>query len=159
MISIIVAHDKNLLIGKDNQLPWHYGEDLKYFKRITLGKNVLMGSSTLNSIISYLGRPLPDRHTLLLTRGKESDYDVEVVNSVDEVLEKYKHSEVELFICGGKSVYEQFLPFADKLYITHIDKEYQGDTYFPRYNINEWEKVFERVDGVLNFSVYKRIIL
>lgn len=156
MISIIVAHDKNLLIGKNNTLPWHYSEDLKYFKNITLNQTILMGSSTLKSIIDYLGKPLPNRHTLLLTRKEVSPYDVEIVNSVDDVVKKYKSEVTELFICGGKSVYQQFMPYADKLYITHINAEYEGDTYFPKYDLNNWKLVRENKIGVLDFFIYER---
>ena len=154
MIKMIVAHDKNRVIGKDNKMPWHYSEDLKYFKNTTLNKNVLMGSKTLESIISYLGKPLPDRHTILLTSRHTVEYDCEVVNSVEEALDIYKDK--ELFIAGGKSVYEQFLPYADQLYITFIDEEYEGDTHFPEYDLDEWKLVKSEKQGVLDFRVYER---
>jgi dihydrofolate reductase len=128
MISLIVAHDRNLVIGKDNMMPWHHSEDLKYFKKTTLGKNVLMGSNTLQSIIDYLGKPLPNRQTYLLTSRDQVDYDVVILNSIDEVLKSFENK--DLFVAGGKSVYEQMLPFADRLYITYIDETYEGDTFF-----------------------------
>ncbi|XMB87211.1 dihydrofolate reductase [Mycoplasmatota bacterium WC44] len=156
MISIIVAHDKNRLIGKNNSLPWHYSEDLKYFKNTTLNQTILMGSSTLQSIIDFLGKPLPKRHTLLLTRKNESPYDVEVVNSIEDVVEEYKDSSKELFICGGKSVYEQFMQYTDRLYITHIDAEHEGDTYFPEYELNDWNLIKETKIDNLYFCVYER---
>lgn len=155
MIKMIVAHDKNRVIGKDNKMPWHFSKDLQYFKKMTLNQNVLMGSRTLESIISYLGKPLPERNTILLTSRKAVEYDCEVVNSVEEALDKYK--EEDLFIAGGRSVYEQFLPYADQLYITFIDKEYEGDTYFPEYSMDEWKLVKSDKQGVLDFRVYERI--
>jgi len=155
MIYLVVAHDVNRVIGKDNKMPWHYPEDLKYFKSVTLNKNVLMGSNTLGSIISYLGKPLPNRHTILLTSRKEVSYDVEIVNSIEDALDKYKNK--DLFIVGGKSVYEQFLPYADYLYITLINKEYDGDTYFPEYDLNEWELLSNDNQDVLEFKIYKRV--
>lgn len=155
MIKLIVAHDKNLVIGKDNKMPWHFSEDLKYFKKTTLRKNVLMGSRTLESIVSYLGTPLPDRHNVLLSSKKSVPYDVELFNNVEDVLNRFKDE--ELFIAGGRSVYEQFLPYADYLYITMIDKEYEGDTYFPEYDLSNWKKVSSKERGVLDFLVYERI--
>ncbi len=155
MIYLVVAHDVNRVIGKDNKMPWHYSEDLKYFKSVTLNKNVLMGSNTLDSIISYLGKPLPKRHTILLTSRKEVSYDVEIVNSVSDAIEKYKNE--DLFVVGGKSVYEQFLPFADYLYITLINKEFVGDTYFPEYDLEDWELVSNDKQDVLEFRIYKRV--
>lgn len=155
MIKMIVAHDKNRVIGKDNKMPWHYSEDLKYFKETTLHQNVLMGSNTLESIIGYLGKPLPNRNTVLLTSRKSVPYDCVVVNSVEEALEKYKNQ--DLFIAGGSSVYEQFLPHADQLYITFIDEEYEGDTHFPAYSLDEWKLVNSTKQGVLEFRVYERI--
>ncbi len=155
MIKMIVAHDKNFVIGKDNKMPWHFSEDLKYFKKTTLQKDVLMGSKTFNSIISYLGKPLPNRNTKLLTSKTKCDYDVEIFNTVEEVLKAYKDK--ELFVAGGSSVYEQFMPYADYLYITHIDQEYIGDTYFPTYDLSEWELISSHKVDVLDFRVYERI--
>lgn len=157
MIKLIVAHDKNRVIGKDNKMPWHYSEDLKYFKNTTLNKDVLMGSNTLESIISYLGKPLPNRRTHLLTSRNNVPYDVKIYNNVESVLDTFKNK--DLFVAGGKSVYEQFLPFADELYITFIDEEYEGDTHFPKYDLSEWKLKSSNVVGVLDFRIYERINL
>lgn len=154
MIKMIVAHDRNRVIGKDNAMPWHYSEDLKYFKETTLHKNVLMGSRTLESIISYLGKPLPNRHTILLSSRIDVPYEVELFHSVEDVLIDYKDQ--ELFVAGGRSIYEQFLPYADYLYITFIDEEYDGDTYFPEYTMDDWKLISSRKIGVLDFRVYER---
>jgi len=155
MIKMIVAHDKNRVIGLNNKMPWHFSEDLKYFKETTLKKNVLMGSNTLESIISYLGKPLPNRKTYLLTSRKEVAYDVTVMNSVEEVLKEFKDK--ELFIAGGRTVYEQFMPYADELYITFINEEYEGDTYFPEYDLTKWKLKRSEYVGVLDFRIYERI--
>jgi len=156
MISMIVAHDINLVIGLNNQMPWHYSKDLKYFKKTTLNQTILMGSSTLQSIIDHLGHPLPNRTTILLTSKNETDHNVSIVNSVEEVLKQYQNSKEELIVCGGASIYKQFLPYANKMYITHINKEYEGDTYFPSYDLFNWIKTSENIDGLLNFSIYER---
>ncbi len=153
MITLIVAHDKNLVIGKDNRMPWHYPEDLAYFKRMTLNKNVLMGFNTFKSIVSYLGKPLPDRKTIVLTTKEKIDYDVEIVNSIEEALTKYR--EEELIVAGGSSIYEQFIKYADKLLITLVDGEYPGDSYFPKYS-DEFEMIDEKVKDKLKFRTYGR---
>lgn len=156
LISIIVAFDKHRLIGKANELPWHYKEDLQYFKKMTLHKKVLFGKKTFYSIYNKSNKLLPQRKTLVLSHNEVDILGVKTYHSVAEVLKDYLHSEEELFICGGRSIYEAFLEYADKLYITHIDKEYQGDCYFPDIDYSLYELTKQTKSKDLLFCVYRR---
>ena len=140
MISIIVAVSEDWGIGKDNELLWHISEDLKRFKRLTSGNTVIMGKKTWESLSR---RPLPDRKNIVLTDNPQET----IVNSVtayspDDALSKCRPDE-EIFIIGGGSIYRQFLPIADRLYITHVHKKTPADIYFPEINLNVWEKTEE----------------
>lgn len=151
MISLIVAISKNNVIGLNNKLPWHYSEDLKYFKDTTMNKTVLMGKSTFISI----GKPLPKRHNIVVTRDPEFTHPgVEVINDLNAFINA-KHDE-EVFIIGGKQIYQQTLPFADKLYITYINREYQGDVFFPEVDYSLFEKISQRDSDELSFCVFQR---
>src|SRR5579884_652860 len=130
MISMIVAYAKGRVIGKNGSIPWHLSDDLQRFKRVTSGHPVVMGRKTFESI----GRPLPNRRNVVLTSSRTFEASgVEVVHSVDDVLAMSKHDDV--FIIGGEGVYRQFLGVAERLYITEIDVEVDGDTFFP-----EWDR-------------------
>lgn len=136
-ISIITAIDKNRLIGEKNNIPWKIPKDLEYFKRITMGKTIVMGRKTYESI----GKLLDGRENIIITRNK--DFIVEggiIIHSLQELLEKYKNK--ELFVIGGGEIYQQFLPYASKLYITKIHHEFKGDTYFPEIKENEWIEIY-----------------
>jgi len=157
-ISITVAMDKNGLIGKNNALPWCLPEDLSYFRRITLGKIIVMGRKTFESI----GKPLDERENVILTRDKNYYADeCIVVNSFEEVINRYK--EEEIFVIGGSEIYRQFLPIARRLYITKIEYEFQGDTFFPTIDYSQWKEI-SRKKGIRNmdnpynyyFYVYER---
>ena len=140
IISLIAAMDKNRVIGKDGKLPWHLPKDMKYFRDKTKGKPVIMGRKTYESI----GRPLPERTNIIISRDK--DYKVEgciVVHSIDEALKTAGNVE-EVMVIGGSQIYKEFLPKANKLYLTLIEADFDGDTYFPEYKIEEWkETVYE----------------
>lgn len=128
-ISLIVAMAKNRVIGKENEMPWHLPADLQHFRKTTLDKPVIMGRKTYESI----GRPLPKRHNIVISQN--ADYKVEgcdVVSSLDEALQQAGAVE-ELFIIGGGFLYAQTIDRADKLYLTFIDLDVGGDTYFPEY--------------------------
>ncbi|RBW69495.1 dihydrofolate reductase [Bacillus taeanensis] len=138
MISLIWAMGQNQTIGKDNDMPWHLPADLAYFKKVTSGHTVLMGRKTHESI----GRPLPNRKNIIITNNKA--YKAEgciVVHSVKEALTHTKEDEV--FVIGGAQIYEVFLPFADRLYVTHIKQDFDGDAFFPLFDLNEWMLVSE----------------
>ena len=136
-LSIIVAMDKNRLIGANDALPWRIPSDLKNFRRITMGKPILMGRRTHESI----GRVLPGRENIVLTKNK--NYVAEgctVKNTLDEVY-SYCDNEDELFVMGGAILYSQTLIVARRLYITEIDASVSGDTFFPEYSRVEWEEI------------------
>lgn len=154
MINIIVAIAKNNVIGKNNEIPWHYPEDLQYFKEVTMGKNVLMGSKTFYSIIKRLGKPLPGRNNIVLSRNKDFSYPgVTVINDLESFL---KSQTDDIFIIGGSSIYRQTLAYADKLYITFIDDEYEGDTFFPEIDFQNYQLIEKKERGKLTFCVYQR---
>lgn len=154
MISMILAMDPSGLIGKDNDLPWNYPEDLQYFKYITLNKTVLMGVTTFESIVSRLNKPLPNRKSIVASLTEFSYPGVEVISDLEGFLQK-THNE-EIFVIGGKTIYEIAFPYADKLYITHIKKLYDGDTYLDL-DLNEFRLIKSDDNEDLNFSVYERI--
>jgi dihydrofolate reductase len=137
MISLILAMDKNRLIGKNNDLPWHLPADLKYFKEVTSGHTVIMGRKTFESI----GKPLPNRTNVILTT--RADFQPEgclVFHSVEQALSAIDKEE-EAFVIGGAEIYKQFIPLADKIYITVIDHPFEGDAYFPDLDESEWRMV------------------
>lgn len=141
IISIIAGMDKNRLIGQCNRLPWQLPADLRHFRRHTLGKPVLMGRKTFQSI----GKPLSGRTNIILTHDR--DYRVEgciVSHSIKEALEAFKDCE-ELMIIGGASIYKLFLPRANRLYLTCIHDCFEGDVYFPAFDLANWQAV-KRVD-------------
>lgn len=137
MLSIIVAMDVNQLIGKDNGLPWHLPEDLKFFKRKTSGHSVIMGRNTYESIVEQLGKPLPNRHNIIMTTDKAYlAPGCEVVHSIDEAMAAAKSD--ESFVIGGAKIYNTFLPKVSRLYITRIGEQYEGDTHFPDVDWSQW---------------------
>lgn len=147
MLSIIVAIAKNQVIGKNNQLIWHLPEDLKRFKKITTGKTIIMGRKTFES----LGRVLPNRKHIILTKSldyKVENEAVEVVHNLSEI-EKYIASKEESFVIGGGLIYNLLMPYANKLYITKIEEEFEGDTYFPKIEEKEW-KIVQEEKGICN---------
>ena len=142
-ISLVVAASQNNVIGRDNQLPWHLPEDLEYFKSVTMGKPILMGRRTFDSI----GRPLPGRRNIVITRDLEWDAEgVEVVNSVDDALAagSLANSD-EIMIIGGAQIYRECLPIADRLYLTRVEAEIDGDAFFPDIDLKQWRKILEKI--------------
>ncbi|WP_400241843.1 dihydrofolate reductase [Niallia sp. JL1B1071] len=142
MISLIVAMDRNNVIGVNNQLPWHLPEDLKYFKKVTTGHPIVMGRKTRDSI----GRNLPNRENVIITRNP--DYICEgctIIHSIDEFYKwSFAHREEEIFVIGGAELFAETISKTDRLYITRIDHEFDGDTFFPALNWQEWELVSEQ---------------
>jgi len=144
-LSIIVAMDDNQLIGKNNALPWHLPADLAYFKKTTLGKSVIMGRKTYNSI----GKPLPNRNNIILSRQKNAKIPhCKVIKNIDDVKELCK-LEDEVMIIGGMSIYEQFLNphienldlLIDRLYITRVKGKFTGDAHFPVFDKTQFIEV------------------
>ncbi|WP_411953290.1 dihydrofolate reductase [Alkalibacillus sp. S2W] len=157
--SMIVAMDENHVIGLDQGMPWHLPNDLKYFKSVTSQSTIVMGRKTFESI----GRPLPKRHNIILTRQK--DFNPEgctVIHSMEELQDVVLSNE-HVFIIGGAALFAEALSFADYMYITHIHSTFEGDTYFPEVDWSKWALV-ERTEGETDeknqhahtFSVYKR---
>ncbi|HDN9005693.1 type 3 dihydrofolate reductase [Aeromonas sp. 602658] len=138
-ISMIAAMAHDRVIGKDNQMPWHLPADLAHFKRVTLGKPVLMGRKTFESI----GRPLPGRRNLVISRNPDYQAEgIEVVGSVEAALALLAGSSVEeLMVIGGGHLYAEMLPSADCLYLTRIDLAVEGDTRFPAFDDGQWQRV------------------
>lgn len=139
MLSIIVAKASNNVIGKNNSLIWHLPEDLKRFKALTTGHTIIMGRKTFES----LGRILPNRKHVILCNDMEmniNDDRVEVLEDIS-MLDKYINSEEENFIIGGATIYRLLMPYANKMYITEIDQEFDGDVSFPEINKEEWKVI------------------
>lgn len=144
-VSAIAAIGRNRALGRDNKLLWHIPEDLKRFHALTLGHPVIMGRKTFESIVSYIGKPLPGRTNIVLTRDKSWNHPgVLVDESVESALERAKKLDAEeVFIIGGAQIYAQALPYTDKLYLTIIDDEKEADSFFPPYEAEFTKKVFE----------------
>jgi len=139
IISMISAVAENRVIGNKNSLPWHLPADFKYFKEATLDKTIVLGLNTFKSIGE---KPLPDRKNIILNNDinyvpPEGCF---VAHSIEELI-KMTENEPEVMICGGASVYKQFLPLAKRLYLTYIHKSFDGDTYFPEVDMEEWKEV------------------
>lgn len=161
-MNIILAADKKWAIGKDNNLLMHLPGDLKYFKKITTGKTVVMGRKTLESLPG--GKPLPGRRNIVITRNESIAVDgAEVVHSVEEMMDLLKNvPENEIFIIGGEQIYKQMVPYTDTFYITKIYKDLPADRYFvdldamPELRIT-WEgPIEEHGDTKYQFFIYKR---
>ncbi|WP_102263314.1 dihydrofolate reductase [Mesobacillus jeotgali] len=137
MISLIWAMDENRVIGYHNQLPWRLPEDLKFFKRVTMGHPIAMGRKTYESI----GKPLPGRENIVITR--DEDYGPEgctVIHSIEEMLAyAAENKSEEIFVIGGAEIFKEVLHHADKLYLTMIHHQFEGDTFFPVFDIDKWE--------------------
>lgn len=155
MISIIVATDNNRVIGGvngANEMPWHISEDLKRFKRITSGHPVIMGRRTYES----LGRPLPNRTNVVVTRDPNLKIDgVTIVDSIEKAIELFPKEE-EIFIIGGGTIYAQTIDIADKLYITHVDQANDGETLFPIIDTSIWKETFREEHDGFAFVDYER---
>lgn len=153
-ISLIAALSENNVIGKDNKLPWHLPEDLKYFKMKTLGKPVIMGRKTLASM-NY--KPLKERKNIVLTRS--DDFTIEgcfIVHSIDEALLEAKENEEEVMVIGGSEIFKLFLPMATRLYLTRVHQTLEGDSFFPTISWSEWEKISEEAHPQFSFLIYDK---
>lgn len=134
-LSVIVALAKNRVIGLNNTLPWHLPEDLKRFKQLTMGHHIIMGRKTYES----LGRLLPGRQTVIVTRNPDYKADgAIVVHSLEQAI-SVSSADSEAFLIGGAELYQQSLPLAKRLYLTMIDAEFEGDAYFPEIELDHWD--------------------
>ena len=164
IISLIAALSQNRVIGKNNDLPWHLPDDMKYFMQTTKGHHVIMGRKNYDSIPEKF-RPLPNRTNIVVTRQKNfAAPNCIVTNSMEEALAIAKKSnEPEVFIIGGSEIYNQGLPLANKLYLTEIHATIEGDTYFPAFDKSQWNEVSrthhlsdERHKFPFDFVVFER---
>ena len=138
MLSIIVAKAKNNIIGKDNKLIWHLPEDLKRFKELTTGHTIIMGRKTFES----LGKVLPNRKHIVFTQNPNfeiKDENVQVVHSMLEIQE-YIENEEENFVIGGSMIYNLLMPYVTRMYITEINEEFEGDSFFPKIDTEIWKE-------------------
>jgi dihydrofolate reductase len=161
MISVIVAVSEDLGIGKDNDLLWNISEDLKRFKRLTMGNTVIMGKKTWESLPR---RPLPGRKNIVLTDTPGEYIDSAITAfSIDDALDKCDKGK-EVFVIGGASVYRQFMPLADRLYITHVHLSAPADVFFPEIDHRVWKIISTEEFGVsetnsipYSYVIYERI--
>lgn len=154
-LALIVAHDPNLVIGKDGTLPWHYPEDLKYFKRTTMGHPLLMGRGVFEELNE---KPLPERENIVLSRSRDYQH-VPTFSSIEAALEYLRGADI-VFVIGGGEIYRQTIDKADKLFVTEIHESYEGDTFFPEYRdkiSSEWKEVKREDHPELSFVVYDRL--
>lgn len=164
IISLIAAVTENHVIGKDNDLPWHLPDDMKFFMETTKGHHVIMGRKNYDSLpVKY--RPLPNRHNIVVTRQKNfTAPGCDIVNSLEEAIAiSRKADEQEVFIIGGAEIFNQSMNLADRLYITEIKTTLDGDTFFPVINKNEWKETMRKPHEVdarhayaFDFVTYER---
>ena len=132
--------DRNRLIGNKNQLPWHLPADFAHFKSVTMGKPIIMGRKTFDSI----GKPLPGRKNVVLSRNPDTCFEgVVCVSSFEEAVVAVSEAE-EIMIIGGSTIYEMLLPRVDRLYLTYVDGEFEGDAWFPEINFMQWREIFQQ---------------
>ena len=141
-ISLLLAASENNVIGKDNRLPWHLPDDLKYFKNLTWGLPILMGRKTFDSI----GKPLPGRQSIVITRNKDWQHKgVEVVHSIDEAIaQAAAYGAKEIFVIGGAEIFKSSLSTANRIYLTRIHHHLDGDVFFPEINQQDWQLTSSR---------------
>ena len=159
MLSIVVAVDENNVIGKDNSLPWHLPNDLKYFKKVTLteSKTMIMGRKTFESLKTLL----PGRKHIILTKNKNfnvEDSNVEIINKID-TLNPLINDKKEYFVIGGGEIFSLLLPYTEKIYMTKIHHNFSGDTFFPKINRCDWNTAKE-IKGITDeYNIYNHTFL
>jgi dihydrofolate reductase len=156
LVSLVAALARNRVIGAGNRLPWHLPEDLKRFKRLTLGAPVIMGRKTYVSIMEQVGKPLPGRRNVVVTRQAGARWDgCEVVHSLAEALAAAGGAP-EVFVIGGAELYAQALPLGDRMYLTLLDADYEGDARFPAFDSSDWREVAREPGDGFAFVTYER---
>nr|AIA17850.1 Dihydrofolate reductase [uncultured bacterium] len=152
-VSLIAALTHEYVIGKDNDLPWPRLEgDLQNFKQLTTGHTVLMGKNTYASILARLKKPLPNRRNVVISKTLPEQQGIIVYSNLDEALEKELG---EIFVIGGQQIYEQTIDRADKMYLSWVKRNYEGDAYFPRFNSDEWDITIKEFPD-FEFVTYER---
>ena len=148
MISMIAAMSKNRVIGKNNDLPWKIPLDMKHFRDLTIEKPVIMGRKTYESI----GRPLPKRQNIVITTDKNfKAIGCEIAHSIKEAISIAEKGK-EIMVVGGSRIYKEFLPLVGKIYLTLVDKEFDGDAFFPEFDEKEWKVTSEESLNDENYS-------
>ena len=151
-LTIIAAISSNQVIGYNQTIPWKIPEDIKYFRETTMGQTIVMGRKTYESI----GKPLLGRKNIVITSSIKEIRGVQIINSPQELLKNIKNIKNEIFIIGGQKVYEEFLPFANKMHITEIDLKINGDSFFPVWNRSEWKEISrtpkKNIEAKINYS-------
>jgi len=151
-LSLIVAVADNNIIGKDNKMPWHISEDFKHFKEITTGKPCIMGRKTYESILEQLGKPLPNRMSIVVSRSGYAHEGAVSATSLEEAVELAKTyisdaNDNEIMVIGGEQIYKLALPVANRIYLTRVHQEPEGDAFFPEFGAHWLEKDIDRHDG------------
>ncbi len=155
-ITFVVAIAKNSVIGTHNTLPFYIPEDLKHFKKVTLGKTVLMGKNTYDSIFNRLGKPLPERTNVVISHQKlQLPEGVLLFHSIEEALEALKDKE-EIMVIGGGQIYTQMIDKADKLILTEVHHDVEGDVFFPPYDKTKWKETAREDHEEFSFVEYER---
>ena len=149
-ISMIVARSRNLVIGKENKIPWKISADLQFFKKVTMGYPIIMGRKTWDSI----GRPLPGRRNIVVSRNTSySAVGAELVSSLEQALDSLKEFN-RVFVIGGQQLFNQAFPLADELFITEIELQVEGDTYFEIPDPSDWQEIdrVQEKEGEIEFA-------
>ena len=159
MLSLIVAMAKNHVIGIKNDLPWHIPADLKRFKDITTGKPCIMGRNTFESIYARIQKPLPNRPNIVISKNGFSAEGIEVFDSLDSAIKHAatQYPDTEIMIIGGASVYEQAINIVDRIYLTIVEIEPDGDAFFPELNCSDWKVMSE--ENLTDPVPYKNLVL
>ena len=139
MISLIAAISKNYVLGMNGKMPWHLPEDFAWFKQQTIGKPVILGRKTFDS---FGGKPLPKRHHFVISRyAQQNTENVTWVSSLEDAIKQAKEiTDGEIMVLGGGEIYSQAMQYVDRLYLTEIDAVYEGDAFFPNFDLSKWQK-------------------
>lgn len=155
-ITLIAAVSENNVIGNKQTIPWHIPEDLQRFKDLTSGHPVIQGRKTYESIVKKLGKPLPDRTNIVLSKNLSSREGILVARTVEEALRFADAEKGDSYVIGGSEVYKMFLPLADRMELTRVHKRVEGDSFFPEIDFNSWEKINEVKRRSYSFLTYER---
>lgn len=157
IISLVVAAADNNVIGKDNAMPWHIPEDFKHFKEVTMGKPCIMGRKTFESILVSLGKPLPGRVNIIISRKNYQHDGALTCKDLDEAIDQAKRTaSEEICIIGGAQIYNLALPLANRVYLTRVHQSPEGDAFFPELG-KEWKETDKDSRGPYTFLTYERV--